>query len=241
MLVSSLAKTATPLDEAQLLALGDAFNSQMRHFSLNPRQMSGSLCSFSRLGRYPPNFELHSAERVILPALATYAVTACALVNGGQRMVNGGQRLAHRMRSNEVCSVLSGFANVYGTTAQRQQSAQWRAAQQGGVDEGAEDEQSHAEHPDAADPHGSGQPYTPRVVPSVDFLQRAVNVVASRPDDLPRYLSSLLWACCELRVLPAKADLAAMADAVPAMVRMVTSATWCLPVQHGVLPLQCAQ
>lgn len=77
MLVSSLAKTEAKLTEPQLLALGDAFNSQMRHFS--PRQMSGSLWAFARLGELPPNFDLPSAEQIILPALATYAFDRCCL------------------------------------------------------------------------------------------------------------------------------------------------------------------
>lgn len=70
MLVSSLARTSTVLSEAQQLALGAAFNSQMRHFS--PRQMSGSLWAFARMGGLPPNFDLHSAEHIMRPALATY-------------------------------------------------------------------------------------------------------------------------------------------------------------------------
>lgn len=141
------------------------------------------------------------------------------------------------MRSNEVCSVLSGLANMYGTTTLRQQWLQQRTQQrgsaeglqQGGADEDVDDEEPMEEessgghaHVSQSDPVAakdmSQSPFELRFQPSVDFVQEAVNVLASR-SDLPRYLSSLLWACSELRVRPGDAAMADMAAAVPAMVR----------------------
>lgn len=231
MLVSSLAKTATAITEDQLLALGNAFNGQMRHFSA--RQMSGSIWSFARLGGLPINFDLHSAERTMQPALATcvgwpvffFARRICSSIPCPHKHL--GQ---HRMRSNEVCSVLSSLANMYGNTVQRQQLQQRRAEHNSNAEHDSNEEE------DAEDDHlrdqGVDQPgaavhkaaplYTPLVQPSVDFLQTAVNALSSR-DDLPLYLSSLLWACCDLRILPSKTAACAMAAAVPAMVYL----QWC--------------
>lgn len=87
MLMSSLAKTGTALSEEQLLAVGRAFNAQLKFFSA--RQMSGSLWAFSRLGGLPSNFSLADAEAIILPELSTYVCGGVVGVGVGWSVCGG--------------------------------------------------------------------------------------------------------------------------------------------------------